>query len=211
MRLISIFLVVIFSVGVFAEEKKISSVVNLYGVIFQYGIPPWVGKTDNPLAEFKPYRSQKGNDFILEFIPADETFEDWNTMFAVSATRNNRTVPVNIWKDYVLSTLKSACMGYKENTLVMKGHVALAQITCPRVKGAPMKGYEGGKGEIAVFAFLIHDNVLINHYIEWRGKAFDADDQTTWPVTQEEIEKAIETLKSAKAFNDKFVVRFDTN
>ncbi len=209
MRIFLAFALLVFSAAGFAEEKKITSVVNLYGVTFQYGIAPWVDTTKNPLEQVKPYRHQQGNDFILEFIPADETFEDWKTIFAISATRNNRTVPVGLWKDYSLEGLRKHCERYEEKTLVESETVALVQVFCPKVVGAPIKGYGGRMGEIGLFAFMVHDKILINHHIEWRGHSFNTKYPNKWPVQQGEIDKAIELLKSAKAFTPQLVVSFD--
>jgi len=190
------------------DVSKATSVVNLYGVVFTYGVPPWVTPGDDMLEQMKPFRDQKGRSFVLEFIPADEEFDSWKTMFAVSAYRHNQTAPVQGWRDWSLDTLKNVCSGYRENTLFLEGPVALVQVICPRVVGAPMKGYEGGMGEVGVFAFMVHGNVLINHHIEWRGKAFDADNEATWPVSRTEIDKALKVLKQASAFNEKTIIKF---
>lgn len=208
MKLMFCALVLLVSMTAAADDKKISSVVNLYGVTFQYGAPPWVVGAPNPLSAVNPYRNQQGNNFVLEFIPADEEFDSWKTMFAVSAMRNNRTIPVDPWIDYSLATLKRVCKGYRDKVLHRTDKVALVQMSCPRVVGAPMKGYEGGMGEIGIFAFLVQGEVLINHHIEWRGKAFDPDDEATWPVAQDQIDIAIGIMREAKAIKEDSVVGF---
>ncbi|MCJ9430710.1 hypothetical protein [Kordiimonas marina] len=210
MRLLSVFLLLFISASASAEAPKISSVINLYGVTFQYGAPPWISKGENLLKEVKPYRQQRGNDFVFELIPAAESFDSWKTLFAINAGRINRVIPAKMWKDYNLTTFKSVCWGFKEKILSMDDNTALVQITCPRVVGKPlMKGYEGGVGEIGIFAFMVVGNVLINHHLEWRGHGFDPDDKASWPATQEQIDKGIKLMQSVKAMKGNMVVSFD--
>lgn len=189
------------------DRPEATSVINLYDVTFTYGVPPWVSGTANILKEVKPYRSQKGDDFIYELIPADESFENWSTLFAVSAMRNNRSVPVTTWRDYGLDLMRTSCQGYRELTYLVNENVALLQVFCPRVKGMPMKGYEGGMGEIGLFAFIVHDTILIKHYVEWRGQAFDIDNPLEWPVEQSEIDKVLTSMKLVTATTPKLTIK----
>lgn len=208
MRAFMFFLTCLIAFGASAQEQKASSVVNLYGVTFSYGIPPWVTPGENMLQQVKPFRDQKGPSFLMEFIPSDEEFESWNNMFAISAFRNNTPVPMTIWQQVSLDTLRKVCVGYSETPLVQEEKVALVQVVCPRIAGVPLQGYDGDVGQVAVFAFLMHGGVLINHRMEWRGEAFDGDDRATWPVEPSELETVAQSFRGAKAFKDGETVSF---
>lgn len=191
-----------------AQEQKVSSVINLYGVTFTYGIPPWVTPGDTMLDQVKTFRDQKGPSFLIEFIPSDEEFESWNKMFAISAYRNTAPVPIDLWQNVSLDTLRKVCQGYKETVLVKQEKVALVQVVCPRIAGVPLKGYEGDIGQVAVFAFLMNGSVLINHRMEWRGAAFDGEDESSWPVEVSEVEAVAQALQGAKATGGAGVIAF---
>ncbi|UTW59591.1 hypothetical protein KFE96_04590 [Kordiimonas sp. SCSIO 12603] len=210
MRLFFVLLLVIISNHVLADEKKISSVINLYGVTFQHGTPPWITDVENPFLEVRPFRNQKGRNFVFELIPRDESFKNWKSIFAVSALKNNRPIAAKIWSDYSLQALRDACQSYSEEVLLMEKNIALIKVYCPKVVGVPMPGYEGDVGEIGVFAFLVMDNVLINHHIEWRGSAFDTSNPETWPISVEGIEKGLTELKKAKAISSAGMLGFDS-
>lgn len=211
----SIIFLVLMTVSSFSYAKKetdkpqsITSVINLYGVAFSYGSPPWIEVAINIAKESKFYKNQQGRDFIYEAIPSDETFENWKTMYAVKARKARQNVTLTAWEDSNINVFKKACQDVKIKYLVMDVNVSFAQIICPKVVNFNLHGYENGVGEVGLFAFLKHDNVFISHYIEWRGDAFDAHDRESWPVDEEQLNKAIANLKKASTFKDGKVVSF---
>ena len=209
MRWLGFLILIAISTLANAEESKVKSVVNLYGVTFTYGAPPWVTPGDDLLGQIKPFRDQKGPSFLLELIPSDQEFESWTDMFSVTAFRNNGPVPVSKWQMVSLNSLKQVCRGYKEETLLSANNVSLVKVYCPRVVAAvPMKGYEGGVGQVAVFAFMANGNVLINHRMEWRGPAFEISNPESWPTSQDEIDRSLSILKQAEAIGVNGIVSF---
>lgn len=212
MRFILVFTLYFLTTAAISQDQRASSVVNLYGVTFKYGIPPWVTPGNDMLKQMKPFRDQKGPSFLLEFIPADQEFENWTEMFSVSAFRNNQPAPVEMWRQVSLATLAKVCSGYDEQTLLTGEKVVLVKVICPRVTAvAPIEGFSGGVGQVAVFAFMVSGNVLINHRMEWRGSAFDAGNKSSWPATGEEIDEALSILKQATAMNGQTLVQFPAN
>lgn len=189
----------------YSEEppQKITSDINLYGVAFSYAAPPWVKNTEDILKGSKHYKNQKGPNFIRESIPADQTFETWKTMYAVRAYHSKKNMSLSTWENQTLNIFKITCLGYYFDYLEVHSNVSLIKVICPKNTGSTKNGYSKNTGEISLFAFLKNGNVLISHYIEWRGKSFHINDQKSWPVDKKQLDKAILDIKKSTAFNSK--------
>jgi|GEM_PF-4172322 len=181
------------------ETAKGTSVVNLYGISFSFGMAPWVSHPKKAMTESEYFRSNKGNQFMLEAIPKGQTFEKWKTLYAVSAIKIGRKIPLKTWEDVTLNNFKKTCTDGEFKELVRKEAVSLYQVVCPKISGPKKMGYKKKMGEVGVFAFFVVDGVLISHYIEWRGKSFSMDNPKKWPVSQSELAKVTNLIKGAVA------------
>lgn len=175
------------------EAPSIRSSINLYGKGLLYGSPPWLtGDPAKMLEQIKTKRHQNGNFFMLEMIPANEEFETWTQMFAVTATRVGRTVPVSFVLDNSKAFFEKSCKGLDITILAKTEYAALSRVDCPKTINS--KGYGKDTGQIGLFVDMVHEGVLISHYAEFRGQSFDVKDPKSWPVTQQTLDGVAEQL-----------------
>lgn len=207
--------VLLASVSAHAESDKkainITSGINLYGVTFQHGSPPWLKRvTDDQeiLKASKFFKDQKGPKFIYEAIPADETFEAWKTIYVVKALKNIQKMPLSKWEFSNLTIFRQVCPDVQIEYLVMGAKVSLVQVVCQKILNYSQDGYDKGMGEVGLFVFMKQDDVLISHYTEWRGEAFTYRDRKSWPVTEGQLQEGIVNMKKAKAIGQKSIVTF---
>lgn len=196
-------LILLFTVLVsqtFAAEKISEQMTNLYGKTFSYSIPPWSsGDMDKIMDESKFSRQQQGPMFMLEAVPAAESFESWKTIFSIRAAQSSK-IPLQQWVNMSLKSFMDYCESPEFVTLKEDKKSQTIKVVCPKVIGLSLFGYDEGVGEIGVFRFLKDDDVLVSHYIEWRGRAFDKTDEKTWPVSQDKIQDGIAIIERSKLF-----------
>ncbi|GHD39107.1 hypothetical protein GCM10017083_00590 [Thalassobaculum fulvum] len=169
---------------------------RIYDAFISYPAPSWYQGKD-PLDMSEMYRDQKGPEFILEQIPKGEAFNSWTRLYAVRGTYlgKGRTLPLD---RYVNATL----LGYvqmcgQENVGVSPvgqgGNFLTLLIFCQNSsKGQTDIGYGHGIGQITLIRFYAVRNTLLKVYQEWRGKAFLARDESSWPVPRAEVTMMIE-------------------
>ena len=139
---------------------------------------------------------------LLELIPGNEDFEDWHHMIAVLAVadpdygveQHEASIAAAFSQncaetDLVLQKLAPLAEGYPEMLLAMCG--AYEQET---------KVTKTGSGEILIAVVLTSPAGSAKLYQEWQGPAFDVNDATTWPVSEDELLSASEHLQQLAAF-----------
>jgi len=166
-------------------------VIKIFNAIVSYPLPSWI-KPPISLDQSEYYKDQQGPSFLLEQIPKGEKFESWSRLYAVHGTviKNGQNITLDNYAFLNFGPLIKACG--KENISLQRIHqskhsqsfVVLCQDT-PHAQ--PGSGYGQGVGEVGLFRFTKFKNTFIKIYQEWRGQSFDSTNNTTWPVSQEEL------------------------
>jgi len=175
--------------------EKAPQVIKIFEAIVSYPLPSWF-KSPISLDQSEYYKDQKGPSFLLEQIPKGEKFESWSRLYAVHGNiyKDGKNILLDNYAIANFGPLIKACG--KENISIQRIHqnkqsqsyVVICRDT-PHVP--PGSGYGPGIGEVGLFRFLKLDNTFIKVYQEWRGKSLDFSDNTTWPVSQDELKVMI--------------------
>jgi len=144
---------------------------------------------------FKTFTYEKGGIFILEQIPNDQYLDDWSTMYAIHAANYSKQTPIdmNIMINANKQVFKDNCVNFKYAESPVKTSSidsVIITIFCDQIK-------ETQEGEIMVKHITVtKDNQSIEIYQEWKGDKFIIDQQSTWPVTQSDIDNITQRLSS---------------
>ena len=124
------------------------------------------------------------------------------------ALKTRQNVSLAKWENPTLNNFKQSCLDLQINYLQQKSEISLVQVICPQHIGTTEHGYTNKTGEIGLFVFIKKDGVLISHYTEWRGNAFDFRSRESWPMSEQKFEEAILNMKKAKAIKDNISIGF---
>ncbi len=181
------------------DGYKVTHSTRVYDAVVSYPAPSWYQGKD-PLNMSENYRNQQGPHFVLEQIPKGESFERWTRMYAVSGTYvgKGRTVPIDAFIDATVAGYVQMCG--RENLayspLAQDQNSRTLLLYCQESSmGQAGIGYGPGIGEIALIRFFVVKNTLLKVYQEWRGKAFLARDESSWPVARSEVTMMVERFK----------------
>lgn len=159
--------------------------------------PEWLG-ADGTLADLATtFFFVDGDQASLRIFPRGEGEAFWSTVYGVRVSRS----PAPVLKDFRALVIESYARGCRPET------VALFQLEPDNGEDIPPLGFvcgayrpeasvDPGKGEVMVVGFYKSATGMAMIYQEWRGAAFDAADQTTWPVSPQRLEQSFARLRA---------------
>jgi hypothetical protein len=131
----------------------------------------------------------------LEIYPLGEGEAFWSTLYGARLLASV-DMPLVEFRDLVIGAYAQACS---------PDTVALFQLEPDQGDVLPPMGYVcgayddgslAGQGEVMVVGFYRSDAGIGMVYQEWRGEAFNPEDESTWPVRGTEVEAKIAQLKA---------------
>lgn len=119
---------------------------------------------------------------FVEFFPKGQSVEDWTTTYAARLTLQ----PGRSLDDYRRATMYGYSQICKEEALGFFNFGEETDTFFPALGMACGAYKDNGKlrglGEVMVAVFRKTDTGIAMIYQEWKGRAFDPSDPTTWPV-----------------------------
>lgn len=119
---------------------------------------------------------------FVEFFPKGQSVEDWTTTYAARLTLQ----PGRSLDDYRRATMYGYSQICKEEALGFFNFGEETDSFFPALGMACGAYKDNGKlrglGEVMVAVFRKTDTGIAMIYQEWKGRAFDPSDPTTWPV-----------------------------
>jgi hypothetical protein len=133
-----------------------------------------------PLLESNTYGDT--TQAFVEFFPKGQSVDDWTTTYAARLTLQ----PGRSLDDYRRATMYGYSQICKEEALGFFNFGEETDTFFPALGMACGAYKENGKlrglGEVMVAVFRKTDTGIAMIYQEWKGRAFDPSDPTTWPV-----------------------------
>lgn len=176
-----------------AQEVDAASVpqqIDLYDVTLKYPQPAWISGRMNrteilELSDF--FNEQDGLQFVLEQIPANQKFNDWESYYGLFAETLTavQPVPMGTFVELSLDPEQHACAagGFGSQTVNLSDDNAVLVTVCgSTANGSRDVGYGPEVGEVSVWRFIVSENTYIKLYHRWRGPAFALDMPANWPV-----------------------------
>lgn len=192
----------------FAATHATHNTIDIFGNTVIYPAASWQKsaiqksiseKNEHRGLPFKTFRNQIGNYFILEIIPKDEEFSNWNNLYAISGELIPCRFPLDLQQLATLSRdpFKKYCQkfSYTSESLSTSPHKAIIETYfCEQINGS-------SEGEIAIkFIALTSNNTSINVYQEWKAKHLKIHDESTWPVGKQALDDMRQQLKSIQIY-----------
>lgn len=161
--------------------------IELFGERLNYFHPDWTDGLDAAgVAEaVKVNRQENERAFLIEFVPADQTFETWTDLYAILARRGSS---VEAELDEIEANFRGGCEPSQllvlrsdrmENPPPVEG--GFATVIC----GA--YSFDPSRGQVAVFRVVEQGGVTARVYREWRGPAFEATTRENAPVAMDAV------------------------
>ncbi|MCC1493465.1 hypothetical protein [Cognatishimia sp. F0-27] len=156
-----------------ADRFGQNSIVPLFDNEAEFRLPPWVRSAetldrDSKIARGEGETANGTTRVLLEFIPADQRFETWTQLFAISA-ETPLEGPVRGYRDGQISVFRAACRGAFSQIVTDDEDQQTLVLGCPAYRDTPERG------EISVMTLIKRGDTLVKVYYLRRGPAFSAD------------------------------------
>lgn len=177
---------------------------RIFDSLLLYPAPSWIKDyKDLPaLRNSKINRQRKKGTFQWEMIPPHETFSTWSQLYGIGAYYvKNADTPLYKLRENSLQVFNRACG--RQNTFARTINDYTSSNTtlliCLASPYAPKEsGYGKDIGEIMLLHTLKTHHQLIKVYHEWRGKSFNMNNKSNWPVSQYTLNKMIKRFESIR-------------
>lgn len=176
------------------KAPKVSggSQIRLFEAWAQFPYPSW-HKTDNALSESLMSRQQEANTFVLAMVPKSESFKKWTKQYTLFGHWNeNLTLPNFINSSIHIFRVACGNENLKVRKIVRQPNSGLVVVFCSNSpKGPKHYGYGEGVGEVVVLWMGQHKNTFVKIYQYWRGKSFNVNDPSSWPVSTQRLDRSV--------------------
>jgi len=150
-----------------------------------------------PLLESNTYGD--ATQAFVEFFPKGQSVDDWTTTYAARLTLQ----PGRSLDDYRRATMYGYSQICKEEALGFFNFGEETDTFFPALGMACGAYKDNGKlrglGEVMVAVFRKTDTGIAMIYQEWKGRAFDPSDPTTWPVDTKAFQARAKELQDVVA------------
>lgn len=181
--------------------------IDLYDALLKYPQPSWISgpiESADLLARSEFFKEQIGPTFVFEQIPEGESFERWQSLYAVIAQdlAPDQKVPMLTFVELSVKANERACADGDFGVQVLTiddADATVAMVCGATAHGAADIGYGPDVGEVSIWRFLIFANTYIKVYHRWRGAAFDIDTKDKardWPVAESEFVEMVRRMGS---------------
>ena len=177
-----------------AKYRGLNATVKLFDSVLVYPLPDWspTEVSSNPLTASRFNRTQKGNVFSLEMVPKEDDFKSWTNLYGVVGMANFRG-STQQHANLIVNQFRTGCR--PSNLAVKPGSGNNTKAVIVVACGSYNQKRE--QGEIAAFVLFKNGNTSARIYREWRGKAFQAEVTSTWPVSEEEVRRVLRTMAAS--------------
>ena len=155
-------------------------------------------------AESEFHREQHGGNVVWEQIPKGQSFQSWQQLYAVSA-QSRRAADQTILTSAVETGYVYMLVCGPENFEVITISQSLVDATyvyvCENSPKLSVVGYGEGIGEVSLHRVAFAGSAVFKVYHSWRGPKFDFQDRSTWPVSNDELDKVKERFRQI-SFSD---------
>ena len=177
------------------DAQQIASPINVYEASVAYPGPSWVSSADY-LDQVEVNREKHGPNFLLQYIPKGEKFEDWSKMLTVSAHYVPKADKLNLSQMAVggFQALMRACGrdNFKIQRIAKGENTVTFAMYCASTPYGPVRtAYGPDTGEVILKNLHRYKDTYIEVYESWRGPKFDLEDETTWPVSRATLDETI--------------------
>lgn len=177
------------------DESQATIVIDVYDNTVILPMMDW------QIQEAKKISADRGNgfmkadrqvsrlNFIYEMIPPDETFDKWTKIYAIFGINTPTNPPINIDQHLQenIFHFTNSCSGLShkiDRAIGDDPNAIIITFYCQTLKGT-------NEGEIALkYIKKTSNNKIIHVYHEWKGQQFKKSDESSWPVTELEINEA---------------------
>jgi hypothetical protein len=161
--------------------------------------PEWLvpaGADADPVAAVEALFAADGRQALLEILPKGEDPVEWTTLYAARIMLE----PERDLADY----RQVVMLGYAQTC--QRSLTAFFQLGQDEgdnlaplgfVCGAHLDWLDGfaGRGQVAIVSFKRTERGIAAVYQEWRGRAFDPTNPSTWPVATDVVERQAQALQ----------------
>ncbi|MEM9999835.1 MAG: hypothetical protein AAF940_03040 [Pseudomonadota bacterium] len=169
------------------EQTKIT--MKTFSVVSSFAPPPWANGPDvvavSELHQNQGTTPTGGIFFIWEAIPKGEKFEDWTTLYAVTA-ETPLNGDVTAYMNGQINLFSEACTDVAvqiSNSTLPNQEIFL--IFCESYKDRPELG------EVAFFNMQLVNQTLVKNYLHYRRQSFSIQDASEPPFPLEQMRDAI--------------------
>lgn len=177
-------------------EKEVSLTMRLYDGVFSGPMPYWVRKA-RQLNDLKGYRNQKGNSFVVEFIPKAQNFEHWTRLYGVYAFH----VPglgMDKFTEIAKQTFREGCrQGAEIKALGSANDAAVLEFSCPELN--PDASLNKGLSVEHGYMYIAHTgDSFVKVYQSWRGASSADAESPDWATNPEISRQVIDGIRKMR-------------
>lgn len=159
-------------------------------------LPSWVDEAALLLPSSQARRNRKDLIAIMEFIPATQGFDNWQTMLKVRGERVGSTGDLAMGQIVAVQVraLAGICMPGKFQAVPVANHpqVVVTLVLCGQYKPESARlGLGTEKGSAFIMRITKSQAAILTVHQEWRNQPFDPAVRDSWPVSREELAKMI--------------------
>lgn len=176
------------------DPEKFNQVIKVFDTSVKYPAASW--QDDRLVDSSEYYRNQQGPAFVFEQIPKGEKFESWSKLYAIHGQMNENLT----FETYVKASLQvyfevCGADNFKLQVLQKSDVHITVLIFCEDSPNGTMAGYGAGVGEVTLMYLARPKTAFIKIYQHWRGDAYKAADQSSWPASMDEVQMMIKRFK----------------
>ena len=176
------------------DPEQFNQVIKVFDTKVKYPAASW--QDDRLVDASEYYRQQEGPSFVFEQIPKGEKFDSWTKLYAIHGQMNEDLT----YETYVKASLKvyfEVCGpdNFKLQVLQKSDINITVLIFCEDSPNATMAGYGAGVGEVTLMYLARPKTAFIKVYQHWRGDAYKAADQSSWPVGIDAVQMMIKRFQ----------------
>ncbi|MEM1200204.1 MAG: hypothetical protein AAGI06_12935, partial [Pseudomonadota bacterium] len=168
------------------------SQIRLFETVAQFPYPSW-HKSNRAQEESHLTRKQEANTFALAMVPKNESFLKWTKQYTLFGHWNeDLTLPKFINDSIHVFRVACGAENLTVRKILRQPQSGLVVVFCANSpKGPPFYGYGDGVGEVVVMWMGQFKNTFVKIYQNWRGKSFNVNDPTSWPVSTQRLDRSV--------------------
>ncbi|MEC9344669.1 MAG: hypothetical protein VYB54_00490 [Pseudomonadota bacterium] len=130
---------------------------------------------------------------ILQFVPRGTDFEDWGTLFGISASRiPGISKDLKGYAEYAVANYEAIAgkQNFTAKVVARGANFIGLLLLLERTPNAPenLTVYSRDIGQISLMHISVVKDTVVTVYQSWRGPAFDRNKPDTWPVGAVELD-----------------------
>lgn len=175
---------------------KVKLVLRLYDGVFSGPMPYWVHNIKQ-IQDVNRYREQKGNVFVMEFIPKTQKFTNWTRLYGVYGFYLPG-MGMDKFVDISKKTFLEGCKrGAEVKTLGSASDAVVLELSCAELDSAEPINKEVGVEH--AYLYLAHTgDSYTKVYQSWRGASAADTESPDWPTNPEINKQVIDGIRKMR-------------